>query len=628
VSGLFGYVADPGVDAPAIVSRLGDALRHTTRHEIEITAAAPGVAVGRRSVGVLGHGVASVRANGAVVWLCGEFYHQRDRRDRLARAGWLAADASDVELAHAVTCSSGVEGLAALDGAFLAAVWQDADESLTLVNDRFGLYPHYWAFARSDFVFAPELKAVLTAPGVSREYDPVAIAQYVRFQQLLGDRTWCSAIRTLRPGTILRFERRSGRLREHRYWDWTRIRPLPVKSFGEAVEETSRRVARAVGAMVDRPRTGLYLTGGLDGRVILAFAPADTPVSTLTFGAAGCRDVVYAARLARAAGRRHTWVPLESGRWVLDHANMHLALTEGFHSWIHAHGISTCDGARQEFDVALSGWEGGTVLGGSIDFYHDRPYRDAPSAAKLVDVFFHGFCRRFTWPGLTDEEAAQLWSRDARTVVGNLARESLADEIGAVGTFPLERHADYFYLHHVVRRSLQMQIVTLRGWLDVRCPFFDYELVDFLYGLPHRFRTTPRLRRAVLTRQAPRLAWIPYEKDACLPHGNPLIAGASRLVQRGAAWARRRGLAIHERPRLYADYEGYLRTDLRAWGEELLLGPSLMTGPWFEKNAIARLWRRHLAGDQPWTIGKIAPLMTLELVCRDIVGEPLTIPRA
>jgi asparagine synthase (glutamine-hydrolysing) len=522
-----------------------------------------------------------------------------------------------------VVDASGVDGLAALDGAFVAAIWDELAETLTLVNDRFGLYPHYWTHQSNGFVFAPELRSVLAAPGVRRSHDPVAVAQYVRFQQILGDRTWCDGVSTLRPGTILRYERRSGRVQQHRYWQWSDIRPLRVADFDEAVEETSRRFSRAVHAMTAAPQTGLYLTGGLDGRVILAFAPPDAPMTTITYGASGCRDVVYAERLARAARRRHTWVPLEDGRWVIDHAAMHLALTEGFHSWIHAHGISTCRHARRHFDVALSGWEGGTVLGGSIDFYRDGAYRTAPTAAALTDAFYHGLCHRFTWPGLSDEEAAALWSPAVRSAVDPLPRESLADEIRQVTTFPPQRHADYFYLHNVVRRSLQMHVVTLRGWLDVRCPYFVYDLGEFVYGLPNRFRTTPRLRRAVLTRQAPRLAWIPYEKDACLPHENVWIAGTSRLVQRGAAWMRRQGVPIPERPRLYADYEEYLRTDLRQWAEPLLLGPSTMTREWFNHDQVAELWHRHLAGRQKWTNGKIAPLMTLEMVCREIVGQPL-----
>jgi hypothetical protein len=43
--------------------------------------------------------------------------------------------------------------------------------------------------------------------------------------------------------------------------------------------------------------------------------------------------------------------------------DFHLDLTEGFHSWIHAHGISTLPQARQLMDVNLTGWDGGTIMG-------------------------------------------------------------------------------------------------------------------------------------------------------------------------------------------------------------------------------------------------------------------------
>jgi hypothetical protein len=43
---------------------------------------------------------------------------------------------------------------------------------------------------------------------------------------------------------------------------------------------------------------------------------------------------------------------------VRQFADRHLDLTEGFASWIHSHGLSVLDLARQLMDVNLSGFAG------------------------------------------------------------------------------------------------------------------------------------------------------------------------------------------------------------------------------------------------------------------------------
>jgi asparagine synthase (glutamine-hydrolysing) len=55
---------------------------------------------------------------------------------------------------------------------------------------------------------------------------------------------------------------------------------------------------------------------------------------------------------------------MPDGNWVKEHGNLHLKLTEGFHSWIHAHGMHTFEQARQHAQVNLSGLGRGLVMAG------------------------------------------------------------------------------------------------------------------------------------------------------------------------------------------------------------------------------------------------------------------------
>ena len=67
---------------------------------------------------------------------------------------------------------------------------------------------------------------------------------------------------------------------------------------------------------------------------------------------------------------------------------------------------------------------------------------------------------------------------------------------------------------------------------------------------------------------------------------------------------------------LHADYEEWLRTDLRPWAEAILLDERTLSRGIFRPEALRSLLDRHLAGHEQWTIGKIAPIMTFEMMLR------------
>ncbi|MCC7368645.1 MAG: hypothetical protein IT306_09490 [Chloroflexi bacterium] len=610
---------------------MAESMRHRPYHQAHVVAVDDGIALGRISIGILNRASQPARSHDGQVslWLCGEYYHQARLRAALVNEGRLRPDADDAALALAVFLRDGAAGLSALDGSFLVAIWDGRVRRLTLVNDRFGLYPHVVTRLSRGIAFAPELKGLLAIDGVSRRLDQRALAEYIRFQQLLGEKTWFESISLLPAASILQYEPDRDRLDVTAYWDWDAIEPQPSIGFEEAVEEAGRLFQRAIDAMVTPPlRTGVYLSGGLDGRAILGFLEGRGQATTITFGARESRDVVYAAELARRAGSAHHWFPLADGQWIHEYASLHLALTEGMHSWIHAHGMSTLDRARELIDVNLSGWDGGTTLGGYIvDYDRDSVYRHPPSELDLAQRLFDAFCQRATWPGLTEAEEATLLGSRFRHLRG-LAFDSFREELARSAHYTPDRRADWFYIRQRVLRSTVNMVVFTRSAIEVRCPFFDYDFLTFLYALPEEIRTTPHLQRAVITRRAPHLARVPCDRDDRLPHANPLIRRPHAAVQRVKSAVNRRIAPIFpSRPRLYADYEQYLRTDLRGWGEQVLFSPRTEARGLFDPEAVRALWNRHQAGTELWTIGKIAPLMTMELVLRALHDEdPMPYP--
>lgn len=638
MSGVFGFVRASGKPSPGAVATIGERLSHSPHHRCEYETLTDHVALGRRHIGLL-NPLPQPRTSPCgqiTLVLAGELYHQERLRETLVATGACNRDADDAELALASFVRSGAAGLAALEGAFAIAVWDQRDETLWIVNDRFGLYPHYYAHIGRTFVFAPEIAGILGLPEIPRRLNETAICEFLRFQQLLGEKTWLEDVSLLPPASVLRYTRRDNQLTIASYWDWDQIADLGPVGFAEGVAEASRLFQRAIDTMTAPPlRPGVFLSGGLDGRIILAFAADRVPITALTFGDPACRDMVYATELARRAHVPHHLVPLHGGAWVQEHAEQHLALTEGMHSFIHMHGISALPKARELMDVNLSGWDGGLTMGAFAVMEHhakDRFYRFAPDEHSLTQRLFAAFCAEMTWPGITEAEAASLLTGKRRERLRDRAFESLREVVAATNHYPAHRRVEYFVARQQVRRSLQNQIITQRSTVEVRCPYFDYDFVSLMYGLPDDVRATPQFRRALLTRRAPALATVPYDKDDRLPHSNAIIRESHGLLKRGTGFINRRIPALFaQRTKLYADYEQYLRTDLRRWAEGILFDPRTLERGLFEPNAVRLLWEQHVAGDQLWTIGKVAPLISLELTLRhlyDDVGQALELRQA
>jgi asparagine synthase (glutamine-hydrolysing) len=624
VSGLFGYLSGTGTEpASQVAERMGARMRHQPYYVIESTAPFPNVALGRLRIGVFNREPQPLRSRDGQVWawLCGEFYHQQGRRAELATVGALRPEAEDAELALQVYLREGAAGLTKLEGVFTVAVWDSGVAELLLVNDRYGRYPHYYSHQAHGFAFAPEMKGVLEAPGVPRRMDLTAIAQYVRFQQFLGDRTWFEDVHLLPPATVLRYRPADDRLSLAPYWDWDQIGSLAGITLDEAAEEFIRLFQRAINAMTSPPhRIGVYLSGGLDSRTILGFIDRQLPVTTITYGDPACRDVAYAAELARRADRTHYYFPFLDGRWLLDYSSLHLALTEGIQSWIHAHGISTLAEARTLLDVNLDGLLGGSIMKGwQTTYERDRVCRDAADEPTVVQRIYDAFCRWITWPGLTESEAETLLTEPGDGRLSGLAFDSLRAEVARSNHYPPDRRWDFFFLHQHIRRSIMGLCMFKRSAIELRFPFSDYELVTFVYALPEHIRATLDRTRTVITRRMPHLATVPYERDNRLPHSNRLLRESHGLLQRAKNRINRHVAPVFpQQPRLYANYEHYLRTDLREWGERILFDRRTEQRGLFDQGAVRALWQRHQSGKELWTIGKIAPLMTIELVFRSL----------
>ena len=148
----------------------------------------------------------------------GELYAAKETRAHLARHGVHFLGDSILELLmHGLTRGGPAVSGVAPRMLCRRACGTEQKQRLTLISDRFGMRPLYWAQVNGALVFASEIKALLAVPGLSRKMSRDGLAQFFAFGQYLGDRTSFDAISVLPAASLLEFDLATGRVQVESY---------------------------------------------------------------------------------------------------------------------------------------------------------------------------------------------------------------------------------------------------------------------------------------------------------------------------------------------------------------------------------------------------------------------------
>jgi asparagine synthase (glutamine-hydrolysing) len=268
-------------------------------------------------------------------------------------------------------------------------------------------------------------------------------------------------------------------------------------------------------------------------------------------------------------------------------------------------------------DVNLSGWDGGTIMGhqDNIEPLPCDPFDDA----AFLSHQFYLYNQKFTWPGLTEAEERLLYQDNFANNIIGLAFDSFKEAIHPYLGFRRDVRGEYFFLSQHCRYLTQNMVVFGRSHIEQRFPYFDYALFEFIYSLPATLRADRFLHRSVIQLETPKLSYIPYDHDNLPPTTHQLIRGSIQWKNRLQNAFNHHALPIFpEHPTLYADYENYLRHELRTWAENILYDRRTIERGFFKQSFLNTLIGRHISNREPNIIGKIAPIISYELMLRQL----------
>jgi asparagine synthase (glutamine-hydrolysing) len=134
----------------------------------------------------------------------GEVYNHAAMRKGLTAAGVALRGRSDTEVLLETIVRLGLAQTVQLaNGLFAFAVWDNRERTLSLVRDRLGIKPLYYAWIGCQFVFGSELKAFLAHPQFHAEIDRQSLGLLLQHSYIPTPRTIYRDVWKLPPGCVL-----------------------------------------------------------------------------------------------------------------------------------------------------------------------------------------------------------------------------------------------------------------------------------------------------------------------------------------------------------------------------------------------------------------------------------------
>jgi asparagine synthase (glutamine-hydrolysing) len=196
----------------------------------------------------------------------GELYNDAELRRDLEELGHRFQTHCDTETLMAAWQQWGAESLPRLTGMFVFAIYDFAEQRLTLVRDRFGIKPLFLASLGNELAFASSAAALLRHPTVSREPNWRAVNHYLTtFRITLGRETMLRDVQQLRPAEILTWDLRTEQVSIDRYWNFpqrpSNTRTIAGPSFDDAIGRLDTLLSDVTKQHLSQRRRRLEYTG-------------------------------------------------------------------------------------------------------------------------------------------------------------------------------------------------------------------------------------------------------------------------------------------------------------------------------------------------------------------------------
>ncbi len=439
----------------------------------------------------------------------GEIYNYLELRNDLKNRGHRFQTNSDTEVLLHSYLEWGEDCVRHFNGIFAFAIWDEGEQKLFLARDHLGVKPLFYAERGSAILFASELKALLAHPAVKPEVDEQGLAEIFGLGPMRTPGVSVfKDVKEVRAGHTVAFTREGKRIT--RYWE------LKSKPHTDDVDTTAERIRAILEDTVrrqlisDMPLVAM-LSGGLDSSGLTAMAGQEyrrsgKTLHTYSLDFEGSQQHFKEGLLHRSLDA--PWVKRVSEHVATEHHTIVLGaeeLTENFLIPLRARdlpGIGEMETSlyllfremKKDATVALSGESADEVFSG-YPWFHQEEFLNANTFPWRISNtgYMTDLLSKEASESIRPEEYVALRYEEAVAEVPELEGESQIEA--------RQRKMSYLFITRFLPFMLDRKDRTSSYvGFEVRVPFCDYRLVEYLWNIPYTIKTVDHIEKGILRR--------------------------------------------------------------------------------------------------------------------------------
>lgn len=453
-----------------------------------------------------------------VIVFNGEMYNYKEVKAQIPDYPFRTV--SDTETLLAAFAKWGTACLQYFKGMFAFGVWDKQQKELCIVRDRMGVKPLYYFMDNEKIIFASEVRAILASGYVKRQVNQNAVYEYLSCQSVSYPFAMIKGIQQLEAGSYLKIKQ--GKAEAVKYWNVCDVSEQGVYTDAATIQ---KNVKHLLGQSVQRRMVsdvpvGAFLSGGIDSSIVVGLMSEVAGVKPATFNISFSEkefdESEYAELIARKFNTDHTKIQLSPATMLeeLEHAlsAMDTPSGDGVNSFVVSKAIRNAG-----IKVALSGVGGDELFAGYPIFsqfqklYAKRlwwKYSGLARKLAMVSLFPGKFSNKkyrlqqllkvplpdieYVYPVLRQMLSPQLVEQLTTVAVNDhtavqrylFEHKDRLHQLPVLSQVSAAEYAGYTQ-HTLLKDTDQMSMAVA---LEVREPFFDTDLVEYVLGIPDKFK--------------------------------------------------------------------------------------------------------------------------------------------
>jgi asparagine synthetase B (glutamine-hydrolysing) len=500
-----------------------------------------------------------------------------------------------------VFLSRNCQALRTLNGQFNVVIFNSSQNELTVITDRLGTRPIYHAVAGTRHVISSEIKGVRAGLDRRFEIHSEGLLELFAFGHNIDSKTVLDGVRVLPPGAVITIDADGMRHRSYYEFGYT------AASSVVSPREWGEQIASCIKSIIPRylksaSRTGIFLSGGLDSRIIAgAIGQSGASLSAYTFGELESRDVLFGSEIACRLAFPHDVFAFPPN-YLSGTIGDVVGRSECAAPFYHASSMLFHDSIARNTDSLLVGWCGDNLSGGHLT----RPILTSSNRAEVAEQIFKralcagsGNLARVFQPSFFSQHWPEM--KEAFTASVNAIKEAEGADI-----------ADVWDMRHRQRRFTFSASKVDRGRFEVVAPLLDVDFVRLMTSLPLQARWKQAAYRWAIVDGFPELRTIPWARTGRPVRGGKAVFWMDEGRRVGSKLfeltLRKFGIAGAFSGERYRDIAEDIRLDQRLFTGYLepLLSNGSLPAEIFDLDGIRELAHEHMKGsDHSHLLGTI-----------------------